>query len=259
MAYDLAAISSERVLRPPRIIVLGIQKIGKSTFAADSIRPFVVQVKGEEGVDDMAVAKTPVCQSYDDVVGWWQTLRTQEHNYGTVVLDSASAFEPLVHAKTCQMNGNAESIEKVNGGYGKGYTEALKYWRLATEYLDCLRNEKGMASIIIGHVRTKRFDDPCGDSYDQYEWDIHKTASSWLYKWADLIMFCNTKVIVRKEEVGFNKEKARGMDLTGARFLFTQNRPAHPGGGRGVFGRLPYELPLSWAAFCEAVAAASAL
>jgi len=70
-----------------------------------------------------------------------------------------------------------------------------------------------------------------------------------------VILFANTKAQVRKEEVGFKKEKKRAIDTTGGRrFLFTQKRPAHPGGGRGVFGQLPYELPLDWKHFENAIA-----
>jgi hypothetical protein len=186
------------------------------------------------------------------------SLYSEQNSYGTVVIDSASALEPLVWADVCQRNGNVDSIEKVNGGYGKGYIESVSAWRLLTEALDALRAELNMASILIGHVKVKRFDDPTGDSYDQYQFDINAQAANLLYRWADVILFANTKVIVKKEDVGFNKEKHRGIDITGgARFLYTQKSPAHPGGGRGVYGQLPYELPLSWANFMDAVAAAS--
>jgi hypothetical protein len=82
-------------------------------------------------------------------------------------------------------------------------------------------------------------------------------VSELLKRWADVILFCNTKVSVKKEgeDTTFSKAKKRGYDLThGQRFLYTQKRPAHPGGGRGIYGSLAYELPLSWTAFEEAVA-----
>ena len=114
-----------------------------------------------------------------------------------------------------------------------------------------------MASIVIGHVKVKRFDDPNGDSYDQYQWDLHYSAANLLYRWADCILFCNTKVVVKKTDLGFGKEKNQGIEIVpGSRFLYTQKRPAHPGGGRGAYGQLPYELPLSWNHFRDAVAAA---
>jgi len=122
--------------------------------------------------------------------------------------------------------------------------------------LDALR-DKGIAVVLIGHVKVKRFDDPLGDSYDQYQFDVHEKVSNSLFRWSDCILFANTKTAVKKEDVGFNKEKKRAVDVTRARYLFTQKTPGHPGGGRGVYGRLPYELPLSWDAFTSAVSDAA--
>ncbi len=256
MVFDLASISVEKQLRAPRIILLGVEKIGKSTFAASSDSPIVIPIKGEEGVDALEVPKFPTCMDFFQIRECLETLYSQQHEYGTVVVDSASALEPLIWNETCRVNGNAESIEKVNGGYGKGYIEALAQWRVLTECLDALRTTRNMASIIIGHVKVKRFDDPAGPSYDQYQFDINDKAANLLYRWCDAILFCNTKVVVKSEEVGFNKKRGVGVDISaGQRFLYTQKMPAHPGGGRGAFGQLPYELPLSWQAFSDAVMA----
>jgi hypothetical protein len=256
--FDLSTITHESVIRPPRMILLGVEKIGKSTFAASSDRPIIVQVKGEEGIDDLTVAKTPQpVNTFDECLGWFSALHSQEHNHGTVVLDSTSAFEALVWKATCEKY-NVKTIEEVLGGYGKGYTETLAFWTRVTEWLDALRRDRGMASILIGHVKIKRVDDPIAGSYDAFLWDLHEKAANLLFRWADLILFCNSKVIVRTEDVGFNKEKKRGTDLMGGRYLYTQKKPSHPGGGRGIYGRIPYELPLDWDAFVAAVAAAGA-
>jgi hypothetical protein len=268
MAINLASIKTETAVKAPRIIVLGVEKIGKTTFACGSRidkgavvetglnNPVLLPIKGEEGADDLPVPKFPILNSLEEVMQGLASLYTEEHDYGTVVLDSASAFEPLIFDAVCK-EANTNSIEKVGGGYGKGYTEALAKWRNVTEGLDALRAQKNMASIIIGHVKVKRFDDPGGDSYDQYQLDLHEKSANLLFRWADCILFCNTKVAVKKEDTGFGQEKARGVDIGGGqRFLYTQKRPAHPGGGRGIYGRLPYELPLDWAAYQAAIAAA---
>lgn len=265
MAFDLASISTESVLRAPRIILLGVEKIGKTTFACGSRvksgrvveyglnSPIVVSVKGEEGADSIPVAKFPIAPSFNAVMDAIGTLYTEDHEYSTLVIDSASTLEPLLWDRLCAEN-DVKSIEKVGGGYGKGYTEALSYWRNLLDGLDALRNTKNMASIIIGHVKVKRFDDPAGDSYDTYMFDVHEKASNMLFRWADLILFANTKVIVKKEDTGFGAEKKRGVEAAGGqRFLYTQKRPAHPGGGRGLYGMLPYELPFDWASFEDAV------
>jgi hypothetical protein len=257
MAFDLASISAGTRNRAPRIILLGVEKIGKSTFASQSPNPIFLPLKGEEGIDSIDVPQFPTCNTLDDLMTCLGTLYTETHDYHTVVIDSASALEPLIWEDVCRRCGNVRSIEEVGGGYAKGYVEAAAVWRQLTAALDALRAERGMASILIGHVKVKRFDDPAGDFYDQYQWDVHDRAANLLYRWADVLLFANTKVVVKSEKVGFGKEHHRGIEIApGSRWLYTQKRPAHPGGGRGVYGQLEYELPLTWQAFQDAVAAA---
>jgi hypothetical protein len=258
MSYDLNQISEGVCMRAPRVIVLGTEKIGKSEFAAGSENPVFLPIKGEEGIDEIKVKKTPVCETLQDVLGWLRAYREQDHDRQTLVIDSASTLDPLVQEYVRAAH-DAKTIDDVGGGYGKGHSQSAEEWRKVTGWLDVLRNERNMASIIIGHVEVRRFDDPNGDSYDQYMFDVHRKVSNLLFRWADCILFCNTKVVVKQEQLGYHKDnvKKRGVDIApGSRFLFTQKRPAHPGGGRGVYGRLPYELPLGWDYFRDAVAKA---
>jgi len=206
MSFDLQSIKSGVTHRPPRIVLLGVEKIGKSTFATGADNPIVLPIKQEEGVDDLDCDKFDTAQTFDDVLKAVGTLVTEQHDYKTFIIDSASTLEPLIWKHLCDA-ANCDSIEKVGGGYGKGYTEAANTWRTLMEGLDALRN-KGMAVILIGHVKVKRFDDPLGDSYDQYQFDVHEKVSNSLFRWSDCILFANTKTAVKKEDVGFNKEKA---------------------------------------------------
>ena len=255
MGFDLNSIKKGVEHKAPRIVLLGVEKIGKSTFAAGAESAIFLPIKGEEGVDDLDVAKFPRAETFDDVLEAVTTLIRDEHEYKTFVIDSASALEPVIWAKLCEES-NCDSIEKVGGGYGKGYIEAANKWRSLMDGLDRLRS-KGISVILIGHVKVKRFDDPLGASFDQYQFDLHEKVHLALQRWADSILFANSETIVKTEDVGFNKEKKTGKDLTGARWLFTQKRPGHPGGGRGVYGRLPYKLPLDWAAFTSAASEAA--
>lgn len=255
MGFDLNNIKKGVEHKAPRIVLLGVEKIGKSTFAAGAESVIFLPIKGEEGVDDLDVAKFPRAETFDDVLEAVTTLIRDEHEYKTFVIDSASALEPVIWSNLCEES-NCDSIEKVGGGYGKGYIEAANKWRSLMDGLDRLRS-KGISVILIGHVKVKRFDDPLGASFDQYQFDLHEKVHLALQRWADSILFANSETIVKTEDVGFNKEKKTGKDLTGARWLFTQKRPGHPGGGRGVYGRLPYKLPLDWAAFTSAASEAA--
>tara|TARA_R110000868_G_scaffold243498_1_gene499476 strand:- start:509 stop:1288 length:780 start_codon:yes stop_codon:yes gene_type:complete len=257
MSFDLTSIKKGVEHKAPRIVLLGVEKIGKSTFAAGSDNPIFLPIKGEEGVDDLNVAKFPRAETFNDVLTAVTTLIKEEHEYKTFIIDSISALEPVIWQHLCDEDG-VDNIESYQKGFGKGYTAAVNKLRDLMEGLDMLR-KKGISVIVIGHVKVKRFDDPLGASFDQYQFDIQEKMALTLQRWSDSILFANTETIVKTEEVGFNKEKKIGKDLSGARFLFTQKRPGHPGGGRGVYGRLPYKMPLDWATFTSAAAEAAAL
>jgi hypothetical protein len=260
MAFDLASITSEKRLRAPRIILTGAEKVGKSEFAAGANNSIFIPIKREEGLDDLDVPKFPTCESVDDVREALQTLHTKQHDFGTAVIDSSSTLEALIWKEVCEKNGNAKAIGDVDGGYGKGEQKAVLIWQEIVDWLDALRRDRNMASIIIGHVMMERYDDPLGPSYDQFTWNVNKHARAMMIQWADSVLFANFKTVVRDEQLGFHKDNVRhkASDYTkGQRFLYTQKRPGHPGAGRGVFGRLPYELDLSWNAFMTAVQNAS--
>jgi hypothetical protein len=257
MSFDLNSIKKGVEHKAPRIVLLGVEKIGKSTFAAGADSPIFLPIKGEEGVDDLDVAKFPRAETFDDVLAAVKTLIKEDHEYKTFIIDSVSALEPVIWAKLCEEDG-VKLIEEYQKGFGKGYIAAVGKMRDLIEGLDMLR-QKGISVILIGHVKVKRFDDPLGSSFDQYQFDLQERCNQALLRWSDCILFANGENIVSTEEVGFKKEKKIGKDLTGKRFLFTQKRPGHPGGGRGVYGRLPYKLPLEYSAFMDAVSAAAAV
>jgi hypothetical protein len=242
--------------------MLGTAKIGKSEWAAGAPNPIFIPIRREEGIDDIDVPQCPVCNTVNDVRAALHWLHaTPDHGFTTVVLDSSSTLEALIWDEVC-LKHNANSIGEVLDGYGKGEQKALLIWQEIADLIDLLRSDRGMASIVIGHVIVARFDDPEGPSYDRYHWNINKHASAFLTCWADSILFANKKTIVKEQKLGFHKDNVArtAIDPTaGRRFLYTQDRPAHPGGGRGVYGRLPYELDLSWDAFVSAVANAPAV
>jgi len=256
MAFDLKSITTGANARPPRILLTGVEKVGKSTFASQAPGVIFAPVKQEEGIDSLAVAAFPVARTFSDIIDGITTLATEKHDYQTYVLDSVSALEPLLWDETCRRNDNAASIEKVGGGYGKGYLEAMKCWREIMDGLDHLRTEKNMTCILIGHCKVKVVNSPLADPYDGYIIDLQERAASTLFRWADSILFAGRKPLTKKIDGKFNAvtTHAVGGDKS---ILFTTPRAGIPAGGRGVYGQLPPELPLEWSAYAEAIAAAS--
>lgn len=235
MAIDLASIQKGEAHKPPRILIHGVEKIGKTTIAANAPAPIFIQT--EDGADEIGIDRFPLAKSYEEVMEAMSSL-LGEHSYQTLVIDSLDWLEPLVWNHTCEAN-KWESIE--TPGYGKGYVEAMTYWQYFFDLLDQLR-EKGMTIIMISHSEITRFDDPNSDSYSRYELKLQKRVAGKLKEFCDLIGFANQRMVTMKEDVGFNQKRNRGVG-TGERILFTEARPSYVAGNRYS---MPAELPLNW-------------
>lgn len=244
MAFDLSSIRKTRADLPPRVLIYGQHKIGKSTFAAQAEAPIFIAT--EDGQDALDASAFPRCMQWGDIAQCIGTLYTEEHDFKTVVLDSVDWAEALSHAQVCKNEGK-ESIEKI--GYGKGYLYAADLFREMLEGFDALR-KKGMQVILIGHSEIKRFDDPTDESYDRYQLKMHKAVSKLCQEWADVIGFAALQVYTKKSELGgFSGDRTRAVN-SGRRVLRLQGGAAWDAGNR--FG-LPDTIDLNYAAFDAAM------
>ena len=124
----------------------------------------------EDGMGKIEADHFPLATSFEDVLKNLQSLIDNDNDYKTLVVDSLDWLEPLIWDKACQDN-NFKSIESV--GYGKGYVEALKYWRIYLNLLNELR-EKGYTIMQIAHNQIKRFESPEIEAYDRHELKLHR-------------------------------------------------------------------------------------
>ncbi len=245
----LESIQTGRENRPPRLMVYGQEGVGKSTLGASA--PDAIFVQTEDGLGEINCHKFPLAKSFDEVLAELTALRDEDHKYKTVVIDSADWLERLIWDRVCSDFG-VRSIEKADGGYGKGYVHAVGYWRTVVSMLDELRNKRGMIVIIIAHSKVERFEDPENTAYDRYAPRLHKAATGLLCEWADAVMFATKRFRVNKENAGFSGERGIAAPIGsngGERILRTVGGPACIAKNR--FG-LPGEIPLSWDAFIEA-------
>ncbi|HOQ60966.1 MAG TPA: AAA family ATPase, partial [Vicinamibacterales bacterium] len=153
----------------------------------------------------------------------------------------------------CEQYGVA-SIEKVDGGYARGYTHALTHWRRVLDGLNTLRSRRGMCVILLAHAKVEKFEDPESAAYDRYSPRLHKHATALVNEWADAVLFATRKIITRQEETGFNRERtiAAGLGKDGGeRVLRCVGSPACVAKNRFD---LPAELPLAWSAIMQAMA-----
>ena len=244
MAISLASLRRSTALQPPRILMHGVAGIGKSTFAAKADAP--VFIKTEDGLGKLQVPHFPLATNYTDVSEALEALRTEDHDFRTVVIDSVDWLEPLIWAEACKRN-NWPNIEFP--GFGKGYAEAVNIWREYIDKLNALRDEKGMAVLQIAHTDIKRFDSPEHEPYDRYIIKLQARAAALLQEHSDIVLFANYQISITKADVGFSKKVARALG-TGKRVMHTEERPAYLAKNRY---ELPETLPLDWSEFVKAM------
>lgn len=229
-------ISTTRKNLPPRIVLHGIQKIGKSTWAAGAPNPIFLQT--EDGLVAIDVPHFPVAKTLAEFFGYMDMLINEKNDYQTVVIDTIDWLERLIWKKVCEDN-KVQSIEQI--GYGKGYVFSMTHWDKFFAGLDLLR-DKGMAIVCLAHNEIKTFSPPDGDPFDRYVIKAHKTATAKLEEWADIILFAGYSVVV-------NADSKKVINQT-ERVIHTTSRPAWKAGSRY---KLPDTLPLSFPALIEAI------
>ncbi len=246
----LAGIVTGKKNKPPRLLIYGTEGIGKSTLASQAPSPIFIPT--EEGLDEIDCASFPLCENYASVTSAVESLIMEEHSYGTVVIDSADWLERLIHDRTCTDSG-VKSIELAAGGYGKGYTAALNYWRELLAMLDACRNQRGMVVILIAHAQIEKFEDPESAAYDRYSPRLHKkTSSPLIVEWADAALCAMRKVRVSAENEKSKRMVAAPIGRSGGdRILRCVGGPTCVAKNRYD---LPDELPLSWEALASAMA-----
>jgi len=253
MPVSLSSIKPTKHASPPRILLHGPEKVGKSTFFSQSDNPIFIRT--EDGLSGIDTSAFPVAQTYEDVISALTVLARQDHDYKNAILDSADWLERLIHEKVCR-DDNVKTIELAAGGYGKGYGVALNLWRDILRALDYLNKTKQMGVGVICHSIVIPFNDPEHEPYDRYEMKLHQPkkvtgARDLLMEWADIIGFASSKIYVNKKK---GTDIVRGVASGETNKLNLVGTPAFVAGNRYS---LPAQINLNWKEFYDAMIASS--
>lgn len=234
---------------PDKLVLMGMDGVGKSTFAANAPEP--VFICAEDGTDELDVARVdPTPDSlgalYEVIAG----LTTEEHDFQTLVIDTLDWLEPVITAGVCERNGWRDSkgnpdIEKP--GYGKGYVAVADEWRRVLAALDTLREKRGVQIVLLAHTHIKRFANPAAEDYDRYELKLDKRAAAIVREWVKFMGFATWEEFVASPDDSI-AGKAKGVS-TGVRIIKTQRSAAWDAKCRVA---MPDELSLDWHTYEQA-------
>lgn len=240
MSFTLSGISRARADRAPFMVIHGEPGIGKTTFAAGFPSPVFIQT--EDGLGTNEADAFPLVKEYENIVEALEALY-EDTDHETVVIDTASALEPIIWDKVAASE-KKKSIEDI--GYGKGYVLALTYWREVIAACQGL-TRLGKTVLVLAHTEVTRFDPPDATAYDRYQVKLHRKAMALLIEQADLIGFAHVPVYVAKDDDKAKKGKAKAKS---GRQLVVSPSPAIIAKNRY---NLDGELSLTWDAIRKAI------
>ena len=141
MAFDLKSIRKNDAMAAPRIMVYGVEGIGKSTFGAGAPNP--IYILTEDGLGSLKVDHFPLATSFQDVMDAIATLYKENNAFETVVIDSLDWLEAIIQ-REIEQKYDAKDL-----AYGKGSLIAAEkdgdvglVSQLLMEYQEILKQEE---------------------------------------------------------------------------------------------------------------------
>lgn len=188
------------ITKPPKICIFGKPGVGKSRLAASFPKAFFVRT--EDRHDHLAVATHEgVCDSYTKLLEVLDWLLLEQHDFKTVVLDTADSAEKLVHAKVCEGTGTDNIMHPKVFPFYSGMLRASMLWEKEILPRLCELNEtKKMMPVIISHMETKYETHPQYGDYPKFVLGVDKRTAAKIYKICDIVGFLDWKTTTKGEE-----------------------------------------------------------
>ena len=225
-------IISGKQQRPQRVVIYGVESVGKTTFAAQFPAPLFLDI--EAGTAHLDVDRVAIDKWADLHQALKDAAATQ---YETVVIDSADWAERLC-VEDLLATTKKTSIEDF--GYGKGWVQvAERMSRLLTALDSLIANGKHV--VLLAHSKVQRVEPPdLMTAYDRYELKMSKQCSPLVKEWADELWFFRFKT----KSVTNDGGKAKGVGGK-ERVIYTTHSAAYDAKTRSG---LPDEIPMEWSA-----------
>ena len=220
---------------PLKVVLYGVEGIGKSSFAARFPQPVFIDTEG--GTGRLDVRRLPAPDSWQMLLDEAAAAADGQVPCQTLVLDTADWAEKLCMAGVCARF-KVKGIEDI--GYGKGYTYVKEDFARLLDALDKVV-AAGRHVVVVAHAAVAKFEQPDAvGSYDRWVMKTSKQVAPLLREWCDMLLFANYKTVVEKSGSGPSaKNKASGA----RRVLYTTHNACWDAKNR--FG-LPDEVPFDY-------------
>ena len=188
-------ISQGKVKRPLRVVVDGVEGVGKSTFAAQFPDPLFIDL--ENGTDSMNVKRTQKPETWEELLQLVRDVAADPGVCRTLIVDTGDWAEALCVKYICRKY-KTDGLESF--GYGKGYVYLREEFENLLHELDKVI-AAGVNVVVCAHAQIKKFELPDeAGSFDRYELKMSKNVSPLVREWCDIQLFANFKTYVVSTE-----------------------------------------------------------
>ena len=259
MSNILSQVTTNKQSSGIRVVIAGVEKIGKTTLACGSSRPLLIPL--EIGYAGVNVNKTPFIESYenfilllDEII---ESCKKDKFIYKTIVIDSVTALERLIHLKVLSLDplwkaGNSKGLIMDNalGGYGKAYNMSNELFSGILSKLDQIVINKNTTVIMTAHVFANNVVDPTSGEYQTWDLLLHSPKNNKTYgkreilsQWTDLIGFLYEPVYINKS----SDNVSLGISANKGRILGLERTPGYVAGNRfGCKGEISIPKEQCW-------------
>lgn len=236
-------IISGKVPKAQKIVLYGVEGIGKSTFASQFPNPLFIDT--EDSTLHMDVKRLAKPTSWTMLLQQIDFVK-QNRPCQTLVIDTMDWAEEICKRHLMAAN-NWKAID--SEGYGRKFVALAKEMgnllNVLSEVIDA-----GIHVVVTAHAMLRKKEEPDEmGAYDRYELKLEKKTAPLVKEWADMVLFANYKTIIITDSKTESK-KAQG----GQRVMYTTHRPTWDAKNRVG---LPDELPFEYSQIAQAMDAAT--
>lgn len=219
-----------------KAIIYGVPGVGKTTFAAQFPAPYILDL--ERGAERYEVPHNSDIETFSE---FRQVLATLPPGTGTVIIDTFDELEKMIVQHVMNRE-NVDSLNKIGGGYGRGWLAVYEQFGQVISDLDRIRIKQGMNIVLVGHSTIKHFEPADSAGYDRYTFACYEKNNDMLRRWSDITLFARFDSIVVED--GQNAK----VKSNGKRVAYTVSNPCWDAKSRW---KLPEKIPFEFSAIAS--------
>lgn len=232
--------------KPPRVILYGPAKIGKTSWAGQFPRPILVC--SEDGAEGLPVDRFERATTWQEIVDNLTIVAQEEHDYQTVALDTLNGAAELAAQHICTTLFGGDWGPKGFAAFGQGAGATSEEMRRLLPILDACR-DRGMTVLLLAHTGVQSVPNPTEGNYQKWAPDMDRKTWGRFARWADVIGRADFEYIVISKGDKPGPGRVKG---TNTRIVHWSGSAAEDAGTRAGY-EMPDQTLLAYSAFADAL------